>query len=445
MTRSGLWRDRDLWAGLLAAAPLVVFPFSRAYTICFLLILAVALVANRRPGPWLRHPGLLLAGAATGLPILLTMVVAGFRRGGIDGLWVEKLALVGVAALVGLAVALLLDGARARRVAALVITATVALWVVDGLVQLLAGRDLFGVPLANEVGGPPRVRSFFSKSTRYSYFVGFLLIPPAFWLLGRPRGRLPACLLVACGAAAVFAAGSRYAMAGYGLFMIVFVAVVARGLPKRPRVALLVGAPVALLSLVALMYFSNDSFRTRLDQTAVVLEQFDRETVNRALSMRLDVWEPAVEMIAERWAFGWGPSEFERQVGAYLDADSPFAGETRIMHAHQVGIEVLLATGLVGLGAFLAYYAWLTRTLWLRRERAASFGWGCLLAYLLLWFPLGSQKDFYGSEQVLVSFYLLGLGFACLAGEGAATRMERPGVTGEQAKYEESGDDFDTA
>jgi O-antigen ligase len=199
-------------------------------------------------------------------------------------------------------------------------------------------------------------------------------------------------------------------MGGYGFFMLVYLLVVASALRPWPRLGVLVGAPAVLLCLAALMYAFNASFQQRVDQTAVVLEDLDRESINYALSLRLDVWEPAAEMIAERWAFGFGPSEFERQVGDYLEADSPFAGETRIMHAHQVVIEILLAAGTVGLLAYLAWYLWLMRYLWLRRRHAA-FGWGCLLAYLLLWLPFGSQKDFYGSEQVLVSFYLLGLGF----------------------------------
>jgi O-antigen ligase len=209
-------------------------------------------------------------------------------------------------------------------------------------------------------------------------------------------------------------------MFGYGFFLMIFVLVAACGIPPRPRLTLLLGAPVALLLLATLMFTFNQSFQSRLLQTAAVLQQFDRDTVNRALSLRLDVWEPALAMAAERWVVGYGPSEFERQVGEHLAADSPFAGETRIMHAHQVLIEILLGTGVVGLAAFLAYYAWLMRYLWLQRRGAASFGWGCLLAFLLLWLPFGSQKDFYSSEQLLVSFYLLGLGFGFFGHRAAA-------------------------
>jgi hypothetical protein len=320
----------------------------------------------------------LLAGAAIGLPILLTILILGIEHGGFAKLWVEKLALVGVAVLLALALHALLDDARARRVAALVMALTVTLWLFDGLVQLFVGVDLFGIPLADEVDGPERIRAFFTKSTRYSYFVGFLAVPAALWLRARPGPGWLAHLLVIAGAAIVFAAGSRYAMGGYGFFMLVYLLLATFAMRPAPRLAALLGASVLLLGLASVMYH-----------------------------LRLDVWEPAVKMISERWAFGFGPSEFERQVGSYLEPDSPFAGETKIMHAHQVVIEILLATGVVGLAAFLAWYLWLIRYLWMRRRNAA-FGWGCMLAYLL---PFGSQKDFYGSEQVLVSFYLLGLGF----------------------------------
>ena len=402
---------RDLLTGLLVASPIVAFPFSRSYTIFCVAIIVVGVLVRRARAQWSLHPGLLLAGGATGLPVLLTMSLLGLQQGTLATLWIEKFALIAVATLLGLALAGLLLEKRVRQVVAITITITVAFWVIDGVIQLLIGQDLFGVPLWDEVGGPARVKAFFSKATRYGYFVAFLVIPPAFWLLSKPKSKWLAHLLVACGAMVVFAAGSRYAMAGYGFFVMIYIIVVAFSLQSKLRLAVLLGAPVLLLSLSSLMFFFNDSFQSRVLQTSVVLQKFDRETVNHALSLRLDVWEPAMEMIANRWAVGYGPSEFENQVGDYLDTDSPFAGDTRIMHAHQVVIEILLGTGFIGLAAFIAYYVWLTRYLWLRREQAACFGWGCLLAYLLLWLPFGSQKDFYGSEQVLVSFYLLGLGF----------------------------------
>ncbi len=407
---------RELLTGLLAASPLVAFPFSRSYVLfCLLIIIAgLALRATRVQLP--RCRGVLLAGAAVGLPVLLTLLVLGIEYGGIEKLWLEKLSLIAVATLLAAALAALLDDPRVRRIAALTVTLTVSLWVLDGLVQLLVGHDLFGIPLADEVDGPERIRAFFSKSTRYSYFVGFLAVPAAFWLHARGRHGWLAHGLVIAGASVVFAAGSRYAMGGYGFFMLVYLIAVAARLGPGSRLGVLIGAPVALLCLAVLMYTFNASFKQRVDQTAVVLEELDRDSINYALSLRLDVWEPAAVMIAERWAFGFGPSEFERQVGGYLDAGSPFAGETKIMHAHQISIEILLATRAVGLVAYLAWYLWLLRYLWLRRRHAA-FGWGCLLAYLLLWLPFGSQKDFYGSEQVLVSFYLLGLGFG-FAGRG---------------------------
>jgi O-antigen ligase len=410
---------RDLLTGLLVASPLLALPFSRSYALFSLALIVVGLLSSEVRAHWRHQAGVLWAAGATGLPVLLTMLVLGLQQGAIPGLGVEKLAVIAAATLLALALAGLLDRPGVRRVAAVAITLTVAFWVADGLLQLLVGFDLFGIPAADEFG-PDRVRAFFTKATRYGYYVGFLLIPPAFWLLSRPGGRWLAALLAVAGAVVVFAAGSRYAMFGYGFFLLVFVPVAACGLPPRPRLALLLGAPVGLLLLVTLMFTFNQSFQSRLLQTAVVLQQFDRATVNQALSLRLDVWEPALAMAAERWAVGYGPSEFERQVDEYLAPDSPFAGATRIMHAHQVLLEILLGTGMVGLAAFLAYYAWLLRYLWQRRYAAATFGWGCLLAYLLLWLPFGSQKDFYGSEQLLVSFYLLGLGFGCCGHRAAA-------------------------
>jgi len=397
--------------GLLVGSPILAFPFSRTYTIFFLLIIIVGVLSRRSRVEWRRQKGLMIAICAVGLPLLLTISVLTLQYGEVEILWIEKLALIGVGGLLSFALAGILIEPRIRHISAIIISFTVAFFIVDGVVQLFIGYDFFGIPLDDLGNGEARVQSFFSKPRKFGYFIGFFTVAPAFWMYFEFRRKWPVHLLVGLGAVVVFAAGSRYTMAGYVFFIMIYVIVVAFSLQLKLRLVVLLGAPVFMLLLSSLMFYFNDSFQSRMLQTSAVLQKFDREALNHALSLRLDIWEPAIEMISERPVFGYGPSEFERQVEDRLDESNVFASEElRVMHAHQVSIEIMLGTGFVGLTAFLAWYVWLTRYLWLRRRHVA-FGWGCLLAYLLLWLPFGTQKDFYGSEQVLFSFYLLGLGF----------------------------------
>lgn len=405
---------RDTLFGALLAAPIVAFPFARSYLIFYVAIIITALIA-RRTVPAIRTERdltigvLLLAG-----PVLITVAALGLSTGNIERVWLEKLGLILIAGLLGFSIAGLSTSRQSREVAATIIGLTILFWIIDGLVQLLFGKDLFGIA-ANTDGGAERIGAFFDNPYRYGYFLAFLVALPAFWLLPRRNGRLLGSLALIAGGAVALAGGSRYAMLGYGLLAIVFAVVAAQDLARRQRAAVLIGAPIGLAALVGLLFLVSSSLEQRISQTLVVLSGLDRNTLNLALSNRLDIWEPALALARDNWLFGAGPSQITEAIKPYLPPDSVFITQNiNIMHAHQVLIEILVGTGVIGLFCFLAYYAHVCLTAWRQFDASATFGWGCLLTFLLMWLPFGSQKDIYGSEQMLLSFYLLGMGFGFL-------------------------------
>ena len=74
-----------------------------------------------------------------------------------------------------------------------------------------------------------------------------------------------------------------------------------------------------------------------------------------------------------------------------------------------------LGTGIIGLACFLLYYIYTARYLFVHRgllEDQKGFGLAGTLAFLLMWMPLGTHYNVYGSMQLFYSFYFLGLGFA---------------------------------
>jgi O-antigen ligase len=217
------------------------------------------------------------------------------------------------------------------------------------------------------------------------------------------------------GGAVALAGGSRYAMLGYGSLTLIIMFVIARGLSPQQRTGLVIGAPICLILLLTLLFAISSSFQQRIGQTLIILDGMDRNAVNLALSHRLDIWEPALALARDNWLFGAGPSQITAAIKPYLPHDSIYLAQNiDIMHAHQVMLEVFVGTGAIGLLAFIAYYGRVSAVAWQHRKASATFGWGCLLAFLLMWLPFGSQKDIYGSEQMLLSFYLLGLGFGFL-------------------------------
>jgi hypothetical protein len=81
----------------------------------------------------------------------------------------------------------------------------------------------------------------------------------------------------------------------------------------------------------------------------------------------------------------------------------------------QALIEVALGTGIIGLACFLIYYIYMARYLFVCRgllEGQRGLGLAGTLAFLLMWMPLGTHYNVYGSMQLFYSFYFLAIGFS---------------------------------
>lgn len=414
----------DSARGLLVALPVLLFPFSRLYTAgLILLVLVTAWDCWRQPPRcWPPPPPfrpLLWGLLAIGGPVLLTCLAKPLLGAGFELLWLRKLSTILVAALFALATAQQLSHSpQVRRVALALIAGTVSFWLVDGLVQFGFGRDLFGIPLADRGPEPPRVGIFFANPLTFGYYIPFFSVFPAIWCLrARCSWLLSASVLLASGVVTL-AAGSRNAMLAYCLLVGMLALVWALELPRIQRLGVLLGAPLLLVGLTTTIYGLNASFRSRLDQTVTVLQAPSPEALDVALSYRLEIWQPAWRLIQLHWLFGLGPGQFRTEMRSLLPADSWHARMgLEVHHAHQVLLEIALGTGLIGLLAFLAYYGvvagWFGRCRRYLHEPAGQ-GLAGLLVFLLLWFPLGTQKNFYGSDQLFLSFYFLAIGFAVL-------------------------------
>lgn len=406
------WRQWGM--GLMVAGPVVFFPFSRSYYLFYVLILAVGLARAGLPTLWREWQGVRLAMLATVVPMGVTIVALGLTTGQVEKMWLEKLAIALVAAAMGLAAAGL---ARERATAGLaggLVVAAILSWVLDGLWQLGMGASLSGQPMVG------RLTAYFSNPFKFGFFVSFMALLPAFYLLQRRHWAWLAALLVASGLVVV-SAGSRFGLLGWLAGLGVLVLCLIRPLPLRWRLAICLGLPLLLGVLLAGLHASNASFAARVDQTAVVLKGLDYDKLNAASSMRLDIWYPGVQLGADHWLLGVGPSQVTKAIAPYLGPDNYYRLHgMNIMHTHQVLLEIWLGTGLLGVAAFLAFYAWLCAWLWRHRARP-DLGWACLLVWALVWLPFGTQLDWYASEMLLWSFYLLGLGFGLHAAAAGAT------------------------
>lgn len=412
------WRETA--TGILVAAPVVTFPFSRLYTLFFVLILLVAVFRRSGFAPLRCDRPLLWASLAIAGPPLITILALPLMGQDFETLWIRKLLTLVVGCLFSLATAhLLRSSPRVVQVAGALISFTVMFWLLDGIVQLTFGRDLFGVPLNHRPGEPPRVGIFFANPLTFGYYIPYFSAFPAIWCLHRPRGRLASLAVLIAAGVITLTAGSRNAMLSYGLLLAVLALLLALQLPRARRLGVLIGMPLVLAGLVAALQRFNESFRSRLQQTLLVLQEPDYDTLNEALTWRLEIWEPAWQLIRSHWLLGIGPNQFRPVMRSLLPADSWHARNgLQVMHAHQVLLEIALGTGVIGVLAFLAYYLYVGRKFWHYRQHLLlpdGFALAGLLCFLLLWFPLGTQKNFYGSDQVFFTFYFLAIGFGVLA------------------------------
>lgn len=405
--------------GLMVAGPVVFFPFSRGYYIFYVLMLAFGLGRSGLAALWRDCQGLRLATLAVIVPMLVVIAALGLTTGQVERLWLEKVVIALVAAVMGMATACLAREQQTATVASWLVVAGILSWMIDGLWQLATGYSVSGQPMLG------RLTSYFSSPYKFGFFVSFMALLPVFFFYQRRRGAWLAIVMMAAAGLVAASAGSRFGALGWLAGLGVLALLMIRGLPLWQRLAICLGLPLLLGALLAGLHATNQSFAARMNQTAGVLQGWDYSRVNAASSGRLDIWFPAVELARDHWLWGVGPSQVTDAIKPYLGPDNIYRVKgIKIFHTHQVLLEIWLGAGLLGVAAFLAFYAWLCTWLWRNRDQP-GLGWACLLVWALVWLPFGTQLDFYASEMLLWSFYMLGLGF----GLDAAARTERVAMT----------------
>ncbi|MCB1612456.1 MAG: O-antigen ligase family protein, partial [Xanthomonadales bacterium] len=176
--------------------------------------------------------------------------------------------------------------------------------------------------------------------------------------------------------------------------------------------ALLAWAGAALLAGVLLAsagYQLSDAFKARVDRTLAARDG----QLDVALAGRLPIWHTAALMFAAHPVNGVGVRGFRHAYPEFAAADDPWVDSARgtgAAHAHQIVLELLTETGLLGLSLWLAAAGLLWRCS--RRtidDPAAHAPW---VALLVLVFPLNTHLAFYSVPMGITLCWLLTL--ACL-------------------------------
>lgn len=261
-------------------------------------------------------------------------------------------------------------------------------WGLDQLKQLISGH---GLCTAEDTLALDRLSGFLGPCNLKLGVVLASLSPFALFALGKRFGMLGWVLASAAIGLVILLAGARAAWLTYGL-VLVFSGWRLLGWKK-----LLAVFAFGALSLIVLNLVSPQ-FRERIERTTQALTA-DESGVDVALSGRAQIWRAATCMIGKHPINGVGTRNFRQEYPACNPSpDKPPAwGRGPAHHAHQIVLEILAETGVIGLllwlaGAALAWRAWRYATPE-ARERARP----AMLALGVTVFPFNTHLAFYST------------------------------------------------
>ena len=267
----------------------------------------------------------------------------------------------------------------------------VLLWGADALLQALTGFSLGGATSADRLSG-----IFGAEDLK----LGPMLVALCPFLIAAAWRRSPwqaglALLLIG---SAVILAGTRSAW--IMLLLVIATLGYAHWGARRAGFALL--AVIALGSVIGTVaYHSSESFAGRIERSRAVFSG-DRAGLDHALAYRLPIWENAWRMTAAHPINGVGVRAYRDAYPDYAEPDDRWLGFFEgkgAAHAHNIVLELLSETGLLGLLIWCLVIGWL----WRRARRvdlaisaSSRSAWSAALIAML--FPLNTHYAVYSSE-----------------------------------------------
>jgi hypothetical protein len=229
-------------------------------------------------------------------------------------------------------------------------------------------------------------------------------VPPAVWLSGLLLG---GSVLMA---GALVASWSRGAWIGFGAALVVM----ALALPRRARWGFILAGGLVLLFLV--LYAAGllpARVVARLTEFAAEVRLQDVRGVginnaNYAVIERLAHWQSAVEMWRAHFWTGVGLGGYEPAYPEFALINWPLA----LGHAHNIYLNMLAETGLLGLTVYLFLWGWVFWQTWRATRRASGLARGVAVGLLGAWTQLSVHHLFdnlYVNNVHLLVGLLLGL------------------------------------
>jgi O-antigen ligase len=289
-------------------------------------------------------------------------------------------------------------------------------WAVDAVIQYVTGQNLLGYPYEQgHITGmfyPDNTITHILAALSPLYFEcirRYSIKNRAFWVLILPLfavvllgGRRAAWIMLAL------------SVCGYLYFLVRYTDI----WRNARHYLLLIG--FACLTLLALIIYINPSLQSRIETTAGLFS-LDYELADQATARRLPIWETSLEIIQDNWINGIGPRGFRHVYQQYSSPDNYFH-EIGTTHPHQLILEVLTETGLIGLAGLLIFALRFWRFFIVPSRLQLVYP--AVLSVAIVLFPLSSSLAFYGSYWSTVIWWFLLYAFIELHNTGLLTRKE---------------------
>ena len=419
------WFTRDQWPLLLIWSCLVVLPIGRVVEVSVMLMaIAGVYLLFKHWRSWRYLPAFKLFGIVfllAWIPILISLV---------DAVRVESTARMTVNHLrfgfSGLFILHVLSTPTAHRRFLALCAWVLLFWIVDGMVQLGFGRDLFGFPAQEIRPGVYRPNALFGRE---GLVYGTLLTVFCALLWEHARRHWARWQIVAVAFATVLIvllSGTRSAWISIGVLLLaygVLLAIRHRRIPLRLSAAAIVAAAVTVTAL----WFGSESFAGRVN-SAVGAITASTDVLSDAIGHRYWIARGAVNMIRANPVNGVGAGGFRYAFPDYAAADDPFFNMDppfNPYHSHQLWLQILSESGIIG----AAGLATLLILLVMAGVRAPAQVQRGMLPYalclLVAFFPFNSHMAIYSSFWSQIIWWLIALYCAAYgAGQAAESRRE---------------------
>lgn len=334
-------------------------------------------------------------------------------------------------------VAIAVADERGRRLTFTGLAVIIGLWTLDALVEvvfdtspLFRGIDAIKQAISDrpmcdlgQVAHADRLGGVLGPCNLKLGVVLASLSPFALYAAGRRWGTAGWVVAAAAIGVVIVFAGSRASWLTYGLVLLLSGW---RLLGWRRLLAVFTAGALVTLAIA----ITSPEVRTRFERTTLAF-QASATGVDAALSGRARIWGAALCMVREHPVNGVGARGFREAFPACDPDPATMAvwGEGPALHAHQIVLEVLSETGVLGLllwlsGVALAVRAWRYAGN-AARERARP----AMLALLVTVFPLNTHLAFYSTFWGALTLMLAALYAGSLlarAGQAPADRAGTP-------------------